>query len=90
VIGKTHPVDLLPTDPPAAAARLWTGLDKPWQEAFRQAWEALRTGNIAVGACASTADGEIICSARNQVNDSEGLLRITGFSPDSITEIPHL
>jgi hypothetical protein len=28
---------------------------------------ALRTGNIAVGACASTADGEIICSARNLV-----------------------
>ena len=58
--------------PPAAAARIWAGLDEPWQEAFRQAWEALRTGNIAVGACASTADGEIVCSARNRVNDSEG------------------
>jgi tRNA(Arg) A34 adenosine deaminase TadA len=59
-------------DPTAAAARIWAGLDKPWQEAFRQAWEALRTGNIAVGACASTPDGEIVHSARNRVNDSEG------------------
>ena len=58
--------------PPAAAARIWAGLDRPWQEAFRQAWEALRTGNIAVGACVSAPDGEIIYSARNRVNDNEG------------------
>jgi hypothetical protein len=55
-------VDLLPTASSAAAARIWAGLDKPWQEAFRQAWEALRTGNIAVGACVSTPAGEIVCS----------------------------
>ena len=48
--GETHAVDLQPAGPAAAAARIWRGLDKPWQEAFRQAWEALRTGNIAVGA----------------------------------------
>ena len=65
-------MDLLPADPSAPAARLWAGLDKPWQQAFRQAWEALRSGNIAVGACASTLDGEIVRSARNRVNDSEG------------------
>jgi tRNA(adenine34) deaminase len=65
-------VDLQPPRLPAAAARIWAGLDKPWQEAFRQAWEALRTGNIAVGACASTTTGKIICSARNRVNDGEG------------------
>jgi tRNA(Arg) A34 adenosine deaminase TadA len=52
-----------------AAARIWAGLDEPWREAFRQAWEALRTGNIAVGACAATPDGEIIHAARNRVND---------------------
>ena len=52
-----------PASPAAAAARIWRGLDKPWQEAFRQAWEALRTGNIAVGACASTSGGEIFGSA---------------------------
>jgi tRNA(adenine34) deaminase len=65
-------VDLLPADPVDGAARVWAGLDRPWQEAFHQAWEALRTGNIAVGACASTPDGEIVHSARNRVNDSAG------------------
>jgi transposase len=72
VTGETHTADLLPAGPPAAAARLRAGLDEPWQEAFRQAWEALRGGNIAVGACASTADGVIVHAARNRVNDSEG------------------
>src|SRR2546421_287038 len=61
VAGETRAVDSLPAGP-AAAARIWAGLDKPWQEAFGQAWEALRTGNIAVGACASTAGGEIFGS----------------------------
>jgi len=61
-----------PAGSPAGAARIWAGLDEPWREAFRQAWEALRTGNIAVGACASTAAGEIVGSARNRVSDSEG------------------
>jgi tRNA(adenine34) deaminase len=65
-------MDLLPPGPLPAAARLWAGLDQPWQEAFRQAWEALRSGNIAVGACASTPDGQIVHSSRNRVNDSEG------------------
>lgn len=65
-------MDVLPTGSPAAAARIWAGLDKPWQEAFRQAWEALRTGNIAVGACVSTPAGEIVYSARNRVHDSSG------------------
>jgi tRNA(Arg) A34 adenosine deaminase TadA len=65
-------VDLSPAGPLAPAARLWVDLDKPWQEAFRQAWEALRSGNIPVGACASTSDGEIVHSARNRVNDAEG------------------
>jgi tRNA(Arg) A34 adenosine deaminase TadA len=72
VAGETRTVDPTPADPPATAARLWAGLDKAWQEAFGQAWEALRTGNIAVGACVSTADGQIVGSARNRVNDSEG------------------
>lgn len=65
-------MDPLPTGPLAAAERLWVGPDEPWREAFRQAWEALRSGNIAVGACASTPDGEIVRSARNRVSDSEG------------------
>jgi tRNA(adenine34) deaminase len=72
VAGETHAVDLLPADAAVAAARIWAGLDKPWQVAFRQAWAALRTGNIAVGACASTSGGKIVYSARNRVNDGEG------------------
>lgn len=65
-------MDARPGDQQPAAAQLWAGLDEPWREAFRQAWEALRSGNIAVGACASTPDGEIVRSARNRVTDSEG------------------
>jgi tRNA(Arg) A34 adenosine deaminase TadA len=56
----------------ASAAELWTALDEPWREAFRQAWAAMRSGTIAVGACASTADGSIVRSARNRVFDTGG------------------
>jgi tRNA(adenine34) deaminase len=59
-------------EPEVAARALWCDLDDSWQEAFRQAWEALRTGNIAVGACAATPDGTIIYAARNRVLDLEG------------------
>jgi tRNA(Arg) A34 adenosine deaminase TadA len=54
------------------AAQAWTGLDEPWREAFRQAWDAVRAGNIGVGACAATRDGEIIHASRNRVNDPDG------------------
>jgi tRNA(Arg) A34 adenosine deaminase TadA len=64
-------MDLPPADATAAATRIWAGLDEPWRVAFAQAWEALRTGNIAVGACASTPDGEIVHAARNRVNDRD-------------------
>ena len=56
----------------ASAAELWTSLDEPWREAFRQAWAALRSGTIAVGACASTSDGSIVRAARNRVFDTDG------------------
>lgn len=54
------------------AREQWAGLDEAWREAFGQAWEALRTGNIPVGACASTRDGEIVHAARNRVFDDDG------------------
>jgi uncharacterized protein (TIGR03083 family) len=41
-VKRPRPLGL--TNCPAAAARLWATLDGPWQEAFRQACEALRTG----------------------------------------------
>jgi tRNA(Arg) A34 adenosine deaminase TadA len=64
-------MDLPPADATAAATRIWARLDEPWRVAFTQAWEALRTGNIAVGACASTPDGQIVHAARNRVNDRD-------------------
>jgi tRNA(Arg) A34 adenosine deaminase TadA len=65
-------MDTLPTDGLSDAARIWAGLDQAWLAAFGQAWEALRTGNIAVGACIAAPDGEIIRAARNRVADASG------------------
>jgi tRNA(Arg) A34 adenosine deaminase TadA len=59
-------------EPQVTQARLWAGLDDAWREAFRQAWEAFRSGNIPVGACATTPDGVIVHSARNRVADRDG------------------
>ena len=50
----------------------WDQLDDAWQEAFRQAWAALRAGNIGVGACAATPAGAIVPAPRNRVGDSDG------------------
>lgn len=66
----THPFDT--SGPKATADRVWGELDEPWREAFRQGWEAVRGGNIGVGACASTLDGEIVHASRNRVNDQDG------------------
>jgi tRNA(Arg) A34 adenosine deaminase TadA len=55
------------TEDPAA---VWLTLDEPWKEAFRQAFDAFRTGNIAVGACVSGPDGCIVTSSRNRVADT--------------------
>lgn len=62
----------MPGGQPATATSLWAELDEPWLAAFGQAWEAFRTGNIAVGACVATPDGVIVHAARNRVNDSQG------------------
>ena len=56
----------------ATAAQVWADLDEPWREAFRQGWEALRAGNIPVGAVASSQDGTIVHAARNRVHDKDG------------------
>jgi tRNA(Arg) A34 adenosine deaminase TadA len=72
ISGDNGPVSR-PIDASAVSAgAVWDGLDEAWREAFRQAWDAVRSGNIGVGACASTLDGEIIHSARNRVNDQDG------------------
>ncbi len=56
----------------ATPEELWSELDDSWREAFRQGWEAFRTGNIPIGACASTPDGVIVHAARNRVADTDG------------------
>jgi tRNA(Arg) A34 adenosine deaminase TadA len=76
VSGSTPPrhtglVDFTRAGQPTAA-QVWADLDEPWREAFRQGWEALRTGNIAVGAVASTQDGTIVHAARNRVFEKDG------------------
>ena len=64
--------DVHVTEANSRAAQAWGGLDEAWREAFRQGWDAVRGGNIGVGACASTLDGEIIHAARNRINDQDG------------------
>ena len=54
------------------AADSWASLDHAWQEAFRQAWEALRGGNIAVGAVITAPDGTVVSASRNRVSDADG------------------
>lgn len=51
---------------------IWASLDEAWQVAFAQAWEALRAGCIPVGACVTTASGELVHASRNRVMDSDG------------------
>ena len=63
---------VLPVTTDPAAGLAWAELDEPWREAFRQAWDAVRSGNIGVGACAATLDGEIVHASRNRVNDQDG------------------
>ena len=55
-----------------SAADSWASLDHAWQEAFRQAWEALRRGNIAVGAVVTEPDGRVVSASRNRVADTDG------------------
>jgi tRNA(Arg) A34 adenosine deaminase TadA len=53
----------------------WVLLLRPGTESTRRggrrSGRAGRSGNIGVGACASTLDGEIIHAARNRVNDRD-------------------
>jgi hypothetical protein len=54
--------------------QLWAGLDEPWRESFRQAWAAVRGGNIGVGACASTdgpPGGPSVQRSRSQIGSAD-------------------
>lgn len=49
---------------------MWASLDSVWHTAFAQAWEAVTTGNIGVGAVISDQTGQIVVAARNRVSES--------------------
>jgi tRNA(Arg) A34 adenosine deaminase TadA len=53
------------------AEAVWATLDEPWREAFRQAWEAVCTGNIGVGAVVSDPEGRIVHASRNRVSERD-------------------
>jgi tRNA(Arg) A34 adenosine deaminase TadA len=72
LIGEPARVAAAGEPPKQRPEAVWSGLDAAWLEAFRQAWEAFRTGNIPVGACATTPDGAIVHAARNRVTDTDG------------------
>jgi tRNA(Arg) A34 adenosine deaminase TadA len=57
-------------DSAAEAEAAWQQLDAAWHEAFRQAFDAFRTGNIAVGACVTDPDGNIVTTSRNRTFDT--------------------
>jgi tRNA(Arg) A34 adenosine deaminase TadA len=52
------------------AEAAWQQLDHAWREAFRQAFDAFRTGNIAVGACVTDDNGNILTASRNRTLDT--------------------
>lgn len=59
-------------DSPPGPRAVWATLDPAWIEAFRQAWEALRSGNVPVGACVTNSGGQLLCSSRNRTCDQTG------------------
>jgi len=52
------------------ARSMWASLDSVWHTAFAQAWEAVTTDNIGVGAVISDQTGQIVVAARNRVSES--------------------
>lgn len=55
---------------PSALAADWSRLTEPWRLAFTLAWEAFRTGNVAVGAVVVDPAGEVVGAARNRQRDA--------------------
>lgn len=53
----------------ATARAAWSCLDDAWRLAFSLAWEAVTTGNIGVGAVATSPTGALI-GGRNRVADT--------------------
>nr|WP_276536672.1 cysteine-rich CWC family protein [Tissierella carlieri] len=57
---------------------VWNKLDKPWQEAFKLAWEAYKRGTIPIGCVITSKDGNIVSRGRNQIFDETSDNSIAG------------
>ena len=57
-------------EPERAGLRDWAALDPAAREALSQAWDAVRSGNIGVGAVITNPAGEVVVATRNRVADS--------------------
>ncbi|MGY6501836.1 MAG: hypothetical protein ACXIVQ_13225 [Acidimicrobiales bacterium] len=71
----------------------WGSLDAAWTAAFDQAWEAVRTGNIGVGAAVTGPDGALVAVARNRVTDDQapsGQVAGTGLAHAEINALAQL
>lgn len=49
---------------------MWSELEKPWQIALEQAWDAYKSGTIPIGCVIMTGDGKIVSKGRNQIFDN--------------------
>ena len=50
---------------------MWRDIEKPWQEAFKMAWEAYKRGTIPIGCIIITSKGEIVSKGRNRIFDNK-------------------
>lgn len=48
---------------------MWDSIEKPWQIAFEQGWEALKNGSIPIGAVITDEYGNVISQGRNRINE---------------------
>ena len=49
----------------------WNEIEKPWQVAFGQGWQAFKKGSIPIGAAVIDEKGDIISVGRNRIYENE-------------------
>ena len=62
---------------------MWDGLNKPWQESIKLAWDAYKKGTIPIGCVIVNNEGEIVSKGQNQIYD------YTSESPLAGTNMAH-
>lgn len=53
--------------------KMWDEIEKPWQTAFMQGWEAFKHGSIPIGAVIADESGIIISTGRNRIYEHDTL-----------------